>query len=233
MLRIRDGLTLFLMGLLSQAGIGLAVETGAQVKGIVSFRGIVPLAETMQVTADAELCGKEVRIQPVQVNAETLGLRHVVVSIKDVPSLMAGPVPKRLIENTGCAFVPRVGAALLGDFLEIYNRDSFLHNTHIKVGKKTFLNVAQVAGSRPIMKTLKRVGLHDIRCDKHTFMAGSLQVFAHPYFAVTDELGAFQLPPLPPGSYTLVVWHETLGSLEQEITVPSQGTVTIKIEYPS
>ena len=62
-------------------------------------------------------------------------------------------------------------------------------------------------------------------------MAGSLQVFDHPYFAVTDEQGNFQLPSLPAGTYTITVWHETLGSLEQEIVVPSHGLVTINFAY--
>lgn len=135
MLRFRHGITVLLVCLLSQTGLVLPVEAGALVKGTVAFRGIVPVAETMQVTADNELCGKEALIQAVQVN-------------------------------------------------------------------------------------------------KHTFMTGALQVFDHPYFAVTDEFGVFQLPPLPAGSYTVVVWHETLGSLEQEITVPTQGTITIDFDYP-
>lgn len=232
MLHFPFRIAVFALFLFGQVGIVLAAEEDSHVTGTVSFRGTVPVAKALSVTEDIEVCGKDILIQTVQVNAKTSGLRDVVVSVKDVPSLMAGVLPKRLIENAGCAFVPRVGAALLGDSLEIHNRDSILHNTHITVEEKTFLNVAQLAGSRPIPKTLKRAGLHDIRCDKHTFMAGVLQVFAHPYFSVTDEFGKFQLPQLPDGTYTIVAWHETLGSHEQEITVPSQGAITINFDFP-
>ena len=31
--------------------------------------------------------------------------------------------------------------------------------------------------------------------------------FDHPYFAVTDELGRFEIKGIPPGSYTLIAWH--------------------------
>lgn len=234
MLQARYVLTLVLMGLLSQTGMGFAAEGGAQVKGVVSFRGIVPVAESMQVTADAAFCGKEVQVQPVQVNAETLGLRQVVVSIQGLTTLSADDRGStRVIVNTKCAFSPRVSAGRVGETLEIQNLDPILHNTHVVAGKKTIVNVAQVTGSRPIPKTLKRAGLYAFRCDKHTFMSGAFKVFDHPYFTVTDEFGAFQLPRLPAGSYILEVWHETLGSVEQEITVPSEGTVTLKIEYPS
>jgi plastocyanin len=214
--------------------MALANEAGAHVRGTVAFRGKVPIAETKRVTVDTELCGKEALVQTVQVNTDTLGLRHVVVSVKGIASpRYDGAGPKRIIVNAQCAFEPRVAAGRVGDTLEIQNLDPILHNTHVVVGKKTIVNVAQVAGSRPIPKTLKRAGLYVLRCDKHTFMTGALQVFDHPYFAVTDEFGAFQIPPLPAGSYTIVVWHETLGSLEQEIIVPSQGMVTINFEYSS
>ncbi|MDH5427011.1 MAG: hypothetical protein OEZ57_01960 [Nitrospirota bacterium] len=234
MLPVPAVLILILMGLGSQAEMGLAAEGWAQVKGMVLFRGIVPEAKSIQVTADEGFCGKEVRIQPVQVHAETLGVRHAVVSIQGIITHMPDDAGStRVVVNAKCAFSPRVSAGRIGETLEIQNLDPILHNTHVVVGKKTIVNVAQVAGSRPIPKTLKRTGLYAIRCDKHTFMAGALQVFDHPYFTVTDEFGAFQLPRLPAGSYTLVIWHETLGRVEQEISVPSQGSVALKIEYPS
>lgn len=163
MSRFPFGISVFMVCLLSQMGTVSAVPEGSHVTGTVSFRGTLPVAQTMLVTSDAELCGKEALIQTVQVNEHALGLRDVVVSVK------------------------------------------ILRNTHGVVGKKTMLNVAQVAGSRSIPKTLKRSGLHAIRGDKHMFMTGAFQVFDHPYFAVTDELGTFQLPWLSAGTYTIVL----------------------------
>lgn len=233
MFRFPFRIAAFALCLFSQAGVVLSAEEGSYVRGTVSFRGTLPVSKKIPVTADADLCGSNVLIQPVQVNERTLGLRNVVVSVKGVSSpTTAVSLSKQVVENVNCAFSPRVGAARVGDTLEIYNRDPILHNTHILVGKKTFLNVAQLAGSRPIPKALKRVGLHAIQCDKHTFMTGALQVFDHPYFAVTDEFGKFQLPEIPKGRYTIVVWHETLGNLEKEITIPSQGMITINFEFP-
>ena len=228
------GMSVFLLVLLSQTGIVLAVTVGFKLTGTVSFRGTMPIAETIPVTENAEVCGKDVLIQTVQVHAQTLGLRQVVVSLQGVPSSIVTDesLPKRIFVNANCAFLPRVGAARIGETLEIQNLDPILHNTHVKIGKKTFLNVAQLAGSRPIPKTLRRTGLHTFRCDKHKFMTGSLLVFDHPYFAITNEFGVFYLPRPPAGTYTIVVWHETLGSLEQEVTVDSRGTVTIHFDYP-
>jgi plastocyanin len=218
---------------LSQAAMVFAFEGESLVTGKVVFGGLVPAVTTELVKVDEDVCGKQARIQAVQVDEATSGLRSVVVSVtKNVPSVpVDSATSKRMMVNAKCAFVPNVGAARVGDILEIHNQDPILHNTHIKMGKKTFLNVAQVPNSRPIPKVLKRTGLHVFRCDKHTFMTGTLLVFNHPYFAVTDELGYFQLPALPAGTYTIAVWHETLGSLEQEVAVPSHGSVTINFDY--
>jgi hypothetical protein len=41
----------------------------------------------------------------------------------------------------------------------------------------------------------------------------------NPYFAVTDENGNFTIADVPPGSYTLAVWHERLGEKSQPVTV--------------
>ncbi len=225
-------LSLLILVIAGQDGLVLAEEGGSQVKGKVSFRGLVPVAKTLRVKADIDFCGKMSQVQTVQVDKATFGLRSAVVSIKNAPSFdMALPNSTRVVANATCVFAPRISAARLGDVLEIQNHDPILHNTHIKNGARTFLNVAQVVGSRPIPKLLKRSGTHVFRCDKHTFMTGTLMVFAHPYFAVTDELGHFQLPSVPSGTYTIVVWHETLGSMEKTVTVSSQGFVAINFEY--
>jgi hypothetical protein len=48
-------------------------------------------------------------------------------------------------------------------------------------------------------------------------MAAWVGVFDHPFFAVTDEKGRFEIQGLPPGKYTVAVWHEKLESIEREV----------------
>jgi hypothetical protein len=49
------------------------------------------------------------------------------------------------------------------------------------------------------------------KCSIHPWMNGYVRIFDHPYYAVTDEDGAFTLSNAPIGNYRLVVWHETKG----------------------
>jgi hypothetical protein len=48
-----------------------------------------------------------------------------------------------------------------------------------------------------------------VTCQVRTWMSAWVRVFDHPYFAVTDEDGGFEIPLVPAGTWRLVVWHET------------------------
>jgi hypothetical protein len=62
-------------------------------------------------------------------------------------------------------------------------------------------------------------------------MASYGSIVAHPYFAVTDASGRFTLPDLPPGTYTLEVWHERLGTRSQTITVAPNGSIDVAVTF--
>jgi hypothetical protein len=47
-----------------------------------------------------------------------------------------------------------------------------------------------------------------------------------PYFAMSDEEGSYVIKNVPPGKYTLNIWHERLKGEALEITVPKEGAVT-------
>jgi uncharacterized protein (DUF2141 family) len=55
-------------------------------------------------------------------------------------------------------------------------------------------------------------------------MSAYIFVMEHSFFAVTDEAGSYTIPELPPGKYTLGVWHEAFGSKEMEIEVGGSPT---------
>ena len=52
------------------------------------------------------------------------------------------------------------------------------------------------------------------------------------HFAVTGENGKFRLPDLPPGNYTITAWHESMGTLRQEIKISPGETKAINFAFP-
>jgi hypothetical protein len=52
----------------------------------------------------------------------------------------------------------------------------------------------------------------------------------NPYYAVTSKDGAFKIADVPPGSYTLVAWHELTGEIEMPVTVQAKQAAEVKVE---
>jgi hypothetical protein len=51
-----------------------------------------------------------------------------------------------------------------------------------------------------------------VKCEVHPWMQAWVGAFDHPFFAVTDGMGAYAIEGLPAGSYELEMWHPALGA---------------------
>ena len=69
------------------------------------------------------------------------------------------------------------------------------------------------------------------RCDVHGWMSAYVNVVAHPFFAVTNDAGGFEIKGLPPGAYTIELWHERLGTQSQPVTVDGKTPATMKASF--
>lgn len=242
--RLRQMLPILLMG--SCATIATAepykVDTsiiGVAVRGRVTFAGQLREKEAVPVYRDSEFCGEAIPHEALVVDPSTRGISGVVVSLEGIEkgkSLASSEKVLTLeIESKRCRFSPRIAARTVGSTLEIRNNDPVLHNLHGRKDTRfgpTVFNVIQPAGTRSVtaQKPFQEAGLVDVRCDVHPFMAAFVHVFEHPYFAITDGIGQFEMTQVPPGVYKLRVWHETLGSQERQVKVPPGEGLKLDLE---
>jgi uncharacterized protein (DUF2141 family) len=70
-----------------------------------------------------------------------------------------------------------------------------------------------------------------VKCNVHPWMRAYIGVVHHPFFAVTGDDGTFTIKNLPAGTYTLQAWHETYGTMDQQITVGANDSKTIDFTY--
>ncbi|MFO0732610.1 MAG: carboxypeptidase regulatory-like domain-containing protein [Nitrospiraceae bacterium] len=207
--------------------------SGADLIGPVTLTGVPPSAAMASVSRDTEFCGSQVPIESLVVDPAGKGIRGAVAEVEGiagVPVVNPDPTPIALSNRT-CAFTPRIQASDMNHALEIRNEDGVMHNTHITHESRTFVNVALMPGTKPIVKRLKAPGIYQVRCDAHRFMEGYILVFGHSYFSVTDDAGTFRISGLPPGERTVTVWHETLGRLSKTVTIPPRGEVSVLFEF--
>jgi hypothetical protein len=70
-----------------------------------------------------------------------------------------------------------------------------------------------------------------VLCDVHGWMRAIIRVDDHPLHAVSDELGFLRISGIPTGSYTVELWHETLGARRVEVEIHQDETTRLDFEY--
>jgi hypothetical protein len=230
--RVAAAALLAVAALLAAAAPAFAVSPGV-VTGTVGVAGAPPARPPLPVFKNHEVCGAGVPDDRLVVGPGG-ALRYAVVTVEGV---QGGSKPERdttiVLDNRDCRFQPHVQVAEVGQWLEIWNSDPILHNADARIGNDTIFNVALPPGRR-VRKPLARAGRIAITCDvRHTWMSAFIDVTEHPYHAVTDLYGAFEIRELPPGSYTLRVWHEELGTVTRPFTVKAGGMAVVDVEIPA
>lgn len=196
--------------------------------GFVRVAGSVPTPRVVENTTDPDVCGHRHPLDEVAVS-EDGGLQHAIVALEDVPA-GTRPAPARLIlDNRHCRFVPRVAVLPVGSVLEVHNSDPTLHTVHLY--GPLDLNLALPLQGMRVERRLDRSGFIVVKCDVHGWMQAFLRVDPHPFHAVTDERGAFRIAGIPPGEYTLSVWHETLGRRTSRVALFAGRTTRVEVRY--
>lgn len=204
-----------------------ALLLAGKVFGTVRLEGVPTKPSPVKIVKDVAACGQEAANEALLVGPER-GIANVVVALKGVKVDKAPPpTAQAAVDQVGCRYTPHVQAVTVGTVLNLLNNDAVLHNVHGTAQSATVFNVAMPFKGQKLPTVLKRPGVLKLRCDAgHTWMSAYVLVFEHPYFAVTDKKGAFSIPDVPPGKYTLEYWHEPVDGKSPAVTknVPVEVT---------
>jgi hypothetical protein len=137
-----------------------------------------------------------------------------------------------VIDQSGCWFRPRVMGIQTGQTLQVINSDPVTHNIHPMAEINREWNHSQGAGDPPIARRfIKPEIMIRVKCNIHSWMHALIGVLDHPYFAVSKDDGSFEIKNLPPGTYTIAVWQEKLGTQEQQVTVGPHGNAEANFTF--
>jgi hypothetical protein len=193
-----------------------------------------PDAAPLEITSDREFCSKfHVVDESLTINPENQGVANVIVWLAlgrgetapdPHPSYEQTADDKVLLDNKDCRFAPHALVLRTSQTLIVGNSDAIGHNCKID----TFANP-------PINYTIPANGRFEHRfhlperlparvsCSIHPWMSAWLLIKDNPYMAVSDENGKLVIRNLPVGKWTLQVWQERAGYIDQ---VTIDGTAT-------
>jgi hypothetical protein len=222
-----------------------AAEPWGTVRGQVTWGGKSPPAEEKVDTTKEPLCAKCNVVKEEFVVGKNSGVQNVFVWLLDAanpkaklpthPALKEIKQKEVVIDQPCCKFEPHAIALREGQVLIGRNSSSINHNMKwagepdVNDGDNKLIpaggqiRIELKASTKPVL----------IDCNIHPWMSAKVWVFNHPYFAVTDADGKFEIKDAPAGKYNIVMWQEGVGWVNgggkagKTIEIPVGGTVEV------
>lgn len=207
---------------------GVTVTEGGSIVGAVKFNGKVPERKKITVTRDKKVCDKETKLTESLIVADNGGVQNAVVYLTDIKQGKKFEAQTSFrIDQRGCQFRPHVLIVPAGKTFELINSDGVLHNFRTTGTKNPIVNKAQPKFKKKLKVKIDKPEIIRVNCDVHEWMKAWLVVTEHPYYALTDGGGSFKIDNVPPGTYTLQLWHETLGQQARKVVVKAKQQVKV------
>lgn len=196
-------------------------------------------------------------LQPFNIGPQG-AFRDVVVLVESVPKGKPIKFETPRIEAIDCTFKPFISVVWDNRPVEVVNMDPVLHDIQAyetsQLGPRVLFNAPLPMNPRYNKESVTKEGrtkhvagtpmLQQIEMDKgrrvfmmqcgfHAYMESWGLAVDHPYYAVTDQEGRFEIGDIPPGTYKVVVWHPMINGgngEEYEVSIRSKATTTLAAE---
>lgn len=178
--------------------------------------------------------GKSIRDESLRVNRTVdNGIANVYVYLAESPDgrPFAAPQQAFCLRTDGKAFSPRAGIIRVAQAVTLRNDGQQFANFHLFPGRNPGINHGVPPGGQgnpQVRMAVPEKTPFEIHSDRYSWMHATGLILDHPFGAVTDELGAFEIANLPPGKYSFRVWHERAGFLERALPIEIKPGETTK-----
>jgi hypothetical protein len=202
-------------------------DTWGTLKGQLVYDGPnVPVQKPLKVNKDEGHCLAKGPILEHEwiVNQQNKGVKNVFVwlaadpngPVKTLPihpNLKDVPKAPHVIDQPQCMFEPYASGMREGQTLIVKNNAPVAHNANYAGSR------LRNPGSNPIVPAGGQVTITlksdrfpvRLSCNIHPWMKGFVGVYDHPYFALTDADGNFEIKLAPAGGFRAFFWHEGAG----------------------
>jgi hypothetical protein len=222
----------------------VAVVTGepGSLTGTILFDGpkpnLAPLVAKGTSRVDSTVCGAAVSIPDESLLVgENGGIANVFVYLTKKPKGMTFDPPETqpFLDQGACIFKPHALVVWAGVDFELKNSDKVAHNIDAKPAANSSFNDGMKPGASVVRSFRNAEALpFQSTCAIHPWMRFFTLVVEHPFVAVTDADGKFEIPNLPPGKHKFRVFQERGSQLERgiEVVVSPGKATTVEWKYP-
>ena len=144
-----------------------------------------------------------------------------VVYLQQAPGAFPPPAQPVDIDQRGKQFIPHVLPIVVGTTVRFLNNDATRHNVFSPNYEKYNLGTWAHGKTRDhTFGTCAKVPCVYVQlCLLHPEMDAYVVVLQNPFFAVTTPDGRFEISNVPPGTYSLAVWHAKGKAQPKPVTV--------------
>ena len=226
------------VGLLS---IGTANAQWGTITGRVTVTGKLPQLPVLVKKGDANVrdgsvcAAADIPDESRVSDPESQGLANVLIwpikkPTQTHPDLEQSRSKEVALTVKGCRFIPHMLIVRTDQRVRVFSKDAVTHNVHSSPVKNNSQNfIVPPNESTGILLSPMTMGERlpfQVTNDIHPWTRAYFLVLDHPYAAVTNEKGEFEIANLPEGEHTFIVWQEKVGYLEKiyKVTVkPGQN----------
>ena len=209
-------------------------EDYGSVSGQFLYDGEAPapkilVAESDPTAKDSAVCAAHaIQSEELVIDAETKGIANIFIYLlkapKSVhPDLKQSKVKEVVFDQKGCRFIPHALFVRTDQEVVVKSNDPIAHNTHTIPIRNTasnfLLQPLNRKGERLSYKAAEFLPI-PVKCDIHPWMKANWLILDHPYAAITDSNGRFEIVNLPVGIHSFRVWHERVGWVDRKYEVP-------------
>lgn len=218
-----------ILGVILGSAAVIQAQDAGSLSGRIAYAGAPPPKKKVDVTKDKEVCAKSDIYDESLVVGPDKGLKNAVIT---VVGAKGGKFASQKVEldQKGCQYTPRVVVVPTTGELDILNSDGILHNIHTSSTANPAINKAQPKFKKVLTEKFTKPEIIKAACDAHGWMSGWIVATDHPFVAVTDDKGNFAIKDVPPGKYTVEIWHETLGKQVKEVTIKAKEDAKLTLE---
>lgn len=198
----------------------------------MSYRHFVAAAALLLIPAAMPAQAAELRVLVKDHHGKPVADAVVLAVWSDPKNALRAKLPADAVDQVDKQFVPYVKPIFVGSKVRFPNSDNIRHQVYSFSPAKKF-ELPLYAGTDAPPVIFDKPGVVVLGCNIHDWMVGYIYVSETPFFAKTVA-GSATIEDMPPGEYTVRVWHPSMEHGEettaQRVTLNADGPTSVAWE---